>query len=122
MQTYPGNLKELATTGARIPILLEQCIGIIETRGLRCQGIYRLSGNAATITRIRGEINKGNFAELVEDGMDVNVVSGLLKCTLLSFLQLTTVFLRELTDPVIPFSYYDRFVAAMRKPELWLSV
>lgn len=78
--------------------------------GLSLQGIYRLSGNAATITRLKTEINKGNYSELLQETTDVNAVSGLLKCKGL----LIIVFFRELLDPLIPFDTYERFIASMR--------
>nr|KAJ3421756.1 hypothetical protein HK105_002400 [Polyrhizophydium stewartii] len=71
--------------------------------GLTSQGIYRLSGNAATIQRIKLQINQNNFAELDDEALDLNVVSGLLK-----------LYFRELRDPLIPFTFYDRFIACMR--------
>lgn len=73
------------------------------------EGIYRLSGNASTILRIKTEANKGtaifisgNYSELLDPDTDINAVSGILK-----------LFFRELLDSLIPFSFFDRFIAAI---------
>lgn len=73
---FPGTLK----TYTGIPQIAMSCMQIIADRGLESTGIYRLSGNAATISRIKADANKQNLTELLDPSLDVNVVSGLLKC------------------------------------------
>jgi hypothetical protein len=97
---------------------LKREVRIFINPGLESQGIYRISGNAATMARIKLEINKGillhivgNFTDINNDYTDINAISGLFK-----------LFFRELLDPVIPFEFYDRFIAAIRKTPLILEL
>ncbi|KAI8927778.1 Rho GTPase activation protein [Entophlyctis helioformis] len=92
--------------GRAIPLFVEKCITAIDQRGLKSQGIYRLSGNAASIQRIRTLVNQNNYTELDDENIDLNAVSGLLK-----------LYFRELKDPLIPFEFYDRFIACMKIEE-----
>ncbi|KAH9269669.1 hypothetical protein BASA83_008330 [Batrachochytrium salamandrivorans] len=95
---------QVAVEGRSIPIFVETCITAINNRGLNSQGIYRLSGNAATIQRIKAQINQGEGrTELNDDTLDLNAISGLLK-----------LYFRELKDPLFPFAFYDRFIACMK--------
>ena len=44
------------------PKFIAQCIREVEKRGLNSQGIYRLSGNAAEITRLRYLVDQGEVS------------------------------------------------------------
>jgi len=44
------------------PKFIAQCIREVEARGLNSQGIYRLSGNAAEITRLRYLVDQGEVS------------------------------------------------------------
>ena len=88
-----------------------------------CVGIYRLSGNASSIQKLRlsfieSKLLRRNLAIILTDGVitdddfdlkrhskeeDVNVIAGLLK-----------LYFRELSDPLMTFHLYDHFVNAMR--------
>jgi len=37
---------------------MEVCIGIIEDRGLDCQGIYRIPGNAAVVHELQEQLDR----------------------------------------------------------------
>ena len=101
---FGGSLKNLiAKEKLEIPKIIQTCVESVEQRGLTSQGIYRLSGNAATITRLKGQVNQGQYTELLDPNLDINAISGLLK-----------LYFRELLDPLIPFEFYDRFVGSMR--------
>ncbi|KAJ3055843.1 Rho GTPase-activating protein 27 [Rhizophlyctis rosea] len=94
---------QLAKEGRQIPLVVEQSIAEVEKRGLQSQGIYRLSGNAATIQKIKAQFNAGETVQLDDDALDINVVSGALK-----------LYFRELQYPLIPYEYYDRFIDAAK--------
>jgi hypothetical protein len=57
-----GGLLELTvkTENRKIPVVIEQCISQVEQRGMDLVGIYRLSGNAATIQKLRFLYNESN--------------------------------------------------------------
>lgn len=64
------------------------------------QGIFRLSGGAATVQQLRKDFDKGEDVSLntIEDP---HIVAGLLK-----------LFLRELPEPVFPFDHYHELIEA----------
>ncbi|KAG7246774.1 hypothetical protein CRUP_035772 [Coryphaenoides rupestris] len=74
-------------------------------------GIYRVSGNLAVIQKLR---YKADHEELdLEDGQweDVHVITGALK-----------LFFRELPEPLFPYSHFNRFIGAISKQMLLLSL
>jgi hypothetical protein len=64
-----------------IPAIIEDCITAVDTRGLRSEGIYRLSGQAALIQKIKASYQANDPLDLLDDEMDINAVAGVLKCT-----------------------------------------
>ncbi|KAJ1549294.1 Rho GTPase-activating protein 27 [Cladochytrium tenue] len=92
---------QLEREGRSVPAIVELCCAEVERRGLESQGIYRLSGNAATVTKLKTQFNNGESPQLDSEDMDINVVTGLLKS-----------FFRDLQNPLIPFEYYDQFVGS----------
>ncbi|XP_076121983.1 rho GTPase-activating protein 27 isoform X1 [Alosa pseudoharengus] len=87
-----------------VPRFLEKCIKAVERRGLDVDGIYRVSGNLAVIQRLRHKADHDESLDL-EDGQweEIHVITGALK-----------LFLRELPEPLFPFSFFDKFIAAIK--------
>nr|XP_027234893.1 rho GTPase-activating protein 27-like isoform X1 [Penaeus vannamei] len=85
-----------------IPIFVLQCINHIEksVENLRTDGLYRISGNAAQIQKIRYEVAQRNYTILSRE-KEVHNLSGALK-----------LFFRELKEPLIPFANYQDFIQA----------
>ncbi|XP_042862274.1 uncharacterized protein LOC122247246 isoform X5 [Penaeus japonicus] len=85
-----------------IPIFVLQCINHIEksVENLRSDGLYRISGNAAQIQKIRYEVAQRNYTILSRE-KEVHNLSGALK-----------LFFRELKEPLIPFANYQDFIQA----------
>ncbi|XP_013374751.1 PREDICTED: rho GTPase-activating protein 27 [Chinchilla lanigera] len=98
----------LATLCAReknsVPRFVQQCVRAVEARGLDTDGLYRISGNLATIQKLRYHVDHDERLDL-DDGRwdDVHVVTGALK-----------LFLRELPEPLFPFSHFSQFLAAIK--------
>ncbi|CAN9505139.1 unnamed protein product [Ophioblennius macclurei] len=95
-----------------IPKFVEKCIRTVERRGLDVDGIYRVSGNLAVIQKLRHKADHEEQLDL-EDGQweEIHVVTGALK-----------LFLRELPEPLFPFSCFDKFIAAIQIPDQSLKV
>ncbi|XP_035510166.1 LOW QUALITY PROTEIN: rho GTPase-activating protein 27-like [Morone saxatilis] len=95
-----------------IPKFLEKCIRTVERRGLDVDGIYRVSGNLAVIQKLRHKADHEEQLDL-EDGQweEIHVITGALK-----------LFLRELPEPLFPFSCFDKFIAAIQVPDYSLRV
>ncbi|XP_026206024.1 rho GTPase-activating protein 27 isoform X2 [Anabas testudineus] len=95
-----------------IPKFVEKCIKSVERRGLDVDGIYRVSGNLAVIQKLRYKVDREEQLDL-EDGQweEIHVITGALK-----------LFLRELPEPLFPFSCFDKFIAAIQVPDYSLRV
>ncbi|XP_010873242.2 rho GTPase-activating protein 27 isoform X5 [Esox lucius] len=87
-----------------VPKFVEKCIRAVERRGLDIDGIYRVSGNLAVIQRLRHKADHEENLDL-EDGQweEIHVITGALK-----------LFLRELPEPLFPYSFFDKFIAAIQ--------
>ncbi|KAJ8251888.1 hypothetical protein GJAV_G00226550 [Gymnothorax javanicus] len=90
--------------GTNVPSFVNKCINAVEKRGLSVDGIYRVSGNLAVIQRLRHRADHEENLDL-EDGQweEVHVITGALK-----------LFLRELPEPLFPYSFFERFIAAIK--------
>uniref|UniRef100_A0A3Q0TFJ2 Rho GTPase activating protein 27, like n=1 Tax=Amphilophus citrinellus TaxID=61819 RepID=A0A3Q0TFJ2_AMPCI len=86
-----------------VPRFVEKCIRTVERRGLDVDGIYRVSGNLAVIQKLRHKADHEEHLDL-EDGQweEIHVITGALK-----------LFLRELPEPLFPFSCFEKFIAAI---------
>lgn len=95
-----------------IPKFVEKCIKVVERRGLQVDGIYRVSGNLAVIQKLRHKADHEEHLDL-EDGQweEIHVITGALK-----------LFLRELPEPLFPFSCFDKFIAAIQVADYSLRV
>ncbi|KAJ8345466.1 hypothetical protein SKAU_G00296590 [Synaphobranchus kaupii] len=87
-----------------VPCFVEKCIRTVERRGLDIDGIYRVSGNLAVIQKLRHKADHEENLDL-DDGQweEIHVITGALK-----------LFLRELPEPLFPFSSFERFIAAIQ--------
>nr|XP_045010250.1 GEM-interacting protein isoform X2 [Jaculus jaculus] len=82
-----------------VPFVVTKCTTEIEHRALGVQGIYRVSGSRIRVERLCQAFENGRT--LVElSGNSPHDVTSVLKR-----------FLQELTDPVIPFHFYDAFIS-----------
>ncbi|PKK19047.1 hypothetical protein A306_00000215, partial [Columba livia] len=83
-----------------VPRFVLLCIQSVERRGLDIDGLYRVSGNLATIQKLRYKVEHDEHLDL-DDGRweDVHVVTGALK-----------LFFRELPEPLVPFSHFDKVI------------
>ncbi|XP_006833588.1 PREDICTED: rho GTPase-activating protein 27 isoform X2 [Chrysochloris asiatica] len=87
-----------------VPHFVQQCIRTVEARGLDIDGLYRISGNLATIQKLRYKVDHEERLDL-DNGRweDVHVITGALK-----------LFFRELPEPLFPFSHFHQFMAAIK--------
>ncbi|XP_037348739.1 LOW QUALITY PROTEIN: rho GTPase-activating protein 27 [Talpa occidentalis] len=104
-QVFGCPLEELCERErSSVPRFVQQCIRTVEARGLDIDGLYRISGNLATIQKLRYRVNHDERLDL-DDGRweDVHVITGALK-----------LFFRELPEPLFPFSHFRQFMAAIK--------
>lgn len=82
-----------------VPFVVTRCTAEIEHRALGLQGIYRVSGSRVRVERLCQAFENGRA--LVElSGNSPHDITSVLKR-----------FLQELTDPVVPFHFYDAFIS-----------
>lgn len=97
----------LKRDGSAIPLVVYQCIQAVDLYGLEVEGIYRLSGSSAHVSKLRSifdnDSNQLDFRNPEAFYHDVNSVAGLLKQ-----------FFRDLPDPLLTREHYQGFIEAAR--------
>ncbi|XP_070548003.1 rho GTPase-activating protein 32-like isoform X1 [Ptychodera flava] len=88
-----------------IPPVLKICTDFIETHGI-VDGIYRLSGVASNIQRLRQEFDSENDPDMADYINDIHSVSSVLK-----------LYFRELPNPLLTYQLYDKFAEAIAVDE-----
>ncbi|XP_010874931.1 rho GTPase-activating protein 25 [Esox lucius] len=81
-----------------VPILVQKCAEFIREHGLNEEGIFRLPGQDNTVKQFRDAFNAGERPSFPSD-TDVHTVASLFK-----------LYLRELPEPVIPWTQYQDFL------------
>ncbi|XP_054908769.1 rho GTPase-activating protein 15 [Poeciliopsis prolifica] len=93
--------------GSTVPKFVRICLEAVEKRGLDADGIYRVSGNLATIQKLRFIVDEEEELDLDHNQWeDVHVITGALK-----------MFFRELPEPLFPFRFFQQFVEAVKIKE-----
>lgn len=83
-----------------VPEFVSRTIGLIELeKNITSQGVYRASGNLATIQKLRFDVDRGNLNVLNDYAEEVDVLTGALK-----------LFFRELSQPLIPYERYEQLL------------
>uniref|UniRef100_A0A8C5SNK0 Rho GTPase-activating protein 24 n=1 Tax=Laticauda laticaudata TaxID=8630 RepID=A0A8C5SNK0_LATLA len=81
-----------------VPILVEKCADFIRKKGLDEEGIFRLPGQDNLVKKLRDAFDAGERPSFDPD-TDVHTVASLFK-----------LYLRELPEPIIPWSQYEDFL------------
>ncbi|XP_018431696.1 PREDICTED: rho GTPase-activating protein 24 isoform X1 [Nanorana parkeri] len=90
--------------GTRLaPMLVEQCVDFIRQRGLTEEGLFRLPGQANLVKELQDAFDCGEKPAF-DSNTDVHTVASLLK-----------LYLRELPEPVIPYSKYEDFLSCAKQ-------
>ncbi|KAF6128821.1 Rho GTPase activating protein 24 [Phyllostomus discolor] len=84
------------------PMLVEQCVDFIRQRGLKEEGLFRLPGQANLVKELQDAFDCGEKPSF-DSNTDVHTVASLLK-----------LYLRELPEPVIPYSKYEDFLSCAK--------
>ncbi|KAJ8405504.1 hypothetical protein AAFF_G00319770 [Aldrovandia affinis] len=80
------------------PLVVEQCVAFIRERGLLEVGLFRQPGQATLVKELQVAFDAGEKPSF-DSNTDVHTVASLLK-----------LYLRELPEPVVPFSRYQDFL------------
>ncbi|KAL8942426.1 MAG: hypothetical protein Q9211_001394 [Gyalolechia sp. 1 TL-2023] len=97
----------LKRDGSAIPLVVYQCLQAVELFGLDVEGIYRLSGSAPHVSKLKAIFDHDSslvdFRNPESFFHDVNSVAGLLKQ-----------FFRDLPDPLLTHEHFQDFIEAAR--------
>jgi hypothetical protein len=86
----------------QLPLVCEETIEFLRTRGLSEPGLFRISGNKENMETLERKYSGQEPVVLT----DVHDAAGILK-----------IYLRKLPEPLIPFSHYPAFIRAGEKPK-----
>ncbi|XP_078498829.1 rho GTPase-activating protein 22 isoform X1 [Lissotriton helveticus] len=81
------------------PLLVEQCVDFICEHGLSEEGLFRMPGQTNLVKDLQDTFDRGE-KPVFDSSTDVHTVASLLK-----------LYLRELPEPVIPFTKYEDFLS-----------
>ncbi|XP_048824582.1 rho GTPase-activating protein 32 isoform X1 [Lagopus muta] len=95
--------EHLLNSGQDVPQVLKSCTEFIEKHGI-VDGIYRLSGVASNIQKLRHEFDSEQIPDLTKDNYihDIHSVSSLCK-----------MYFRELPNPLLTYQLYEKFSDAV---------
>ncbi|KAK0143902.1 N-chimaerin [Merluccius polli] len=90
------------------PMVVDMCIREIESRGLKSEGLYRISGFSDSVEEVKMAFDKdGEKTDIsVKAYEDINIITGALK-----------LYLRDLPVPIISYDAYPRFIEAAKIDE-----
>lgn len=98
----------LARESTTLPLIIAQCVIAIDQFGLKTEGIYRVSGSASTVGKLKHmfdfEPERVDFRTPAGFFGDIHAVAGILK-----------LYLRELPEPLLTKEFYQEFIRAARK-------
>jgi Rho GTPase-activating protein RGD1 len=105
-RTFGIPLEEvISRENSTLPYIVAQCVIAIDQFGLQTEGIYRISGGATTISKLKylfeSEPDNVDFRTPAGFYEDIHAVAGILKT-----------FLRELPEPLLTRAFYDNFINA----------
>ncbi|KAI1749280.1 hypothetical protein F4782DRAFT_533568 [Xylaria castorea] len=95
-----------------VPMVVHQCIQAVDLYGLAVEGIYRLSGSATHVSKLKNLFDTDQESHILDFRNpenffhDVNSVAGLLKQ-----------FLRDLPDPILTSGHYAGFIEAAKQDD-----
>uniref|UniRef100_A0A8D0G9V8 Chimaerin n=1 Tax=Sphenodon punctatus TaxID=8508 RepID=A0A8D0G9V8_SPHPU len=87
------------------PMVVDICIGEIEARGLKSEGLYRVSGFTEHIEDVKMAFDRDGDKADISAGIypDINIIAGALK-----------LYFRDLPIPVITYDTYSKFIEAAK--------
>ena len=95
----------LAREKTEVPNIVTVCCDYLREVALEHPGIFRLSGSAASINKLRDAFDAGESVNFAEEEVDLDNMAGLLK-----------LYIRQLPEPPLTFNLYKDFLAAHDNP------
>ncbi|XP_015233137.1 PREDICTED: rho GTPase-activating protein 22 isoform X1 [Cyprinodon variegatus] len=82
-----------------VPVVVELCADFIREQGLKEEGLFRAPGQTNYVRELQDVFDRGE-KPVFDSSTDVHTVASLLK-----------LYIRELPEPIIPFSKYSEFLS-----------
>ncbi|EDV22182.1 uncharacterized protein TRIADDRAFT_59414 [Trichoplax adhaerens] len=92
----------VATNQIGVPIIVSVCINEIDKRGLKTQGIYRISGVKSQVEKLC------QFFESMDSSKDMKI--DLSKTPVHHIASVLRLYLRQLPEPLLTFRFYEPFI------------
>ncbi|KAM4726911.1 rho GTPase-activating protein 24-like [Anableps anableps] len=86
-----------------VPLVVEQCVTFIRERGLHEVGLFRQPGRTSLVKEFQEAFDSGERPSF-DSSTDVHTVASLLK-----------LYLRQLPEPLVPYSHYQDFLLCGQK-------
>lgn len=99
-RVFGAPLDYLVSSEIRIPVVVERLITMIELKGLYIEGIYRKSGIASKVRKLK-DLMEEDPSSVDLDSFPVHVLTTVLKS-----------FFREMPEPLMTYELYDDFIRA----------
>lgn len=95
-----------------VPLVVKKCIEIVESYGLDIEGIYRTSGNKATVQHLRESIDN-KFTNYLLIGSNIDP-SNILDADIYCVASLLKLYLASLPEPLLTREYYQSFIETVK--------
>lgn len=92
--------EHLRVTGRKIALVIEKCACCLLTYGMDEEGLFRITGSASKIKKLKSAFNAG-IVDMTEYEHDPHTVASTLK-----------LYLRELPEPLMTFTLYEEWMRA----------
>ncbi|XP_064478280.1 rho GTPase-activating protein 44-like isoform X2 [Ornithodoros turicata] len=92
--------EHLRVTDRKIALVIEKCACCLLTYGMDEEGLFRITGSASKIKKLKSAFNAG-VVDMTESERDPHTVASTLK-----------LYLRELPEPLMTFSLYEEWMKA----------
>ncbi len=89
----------------QVPNIVTTCCNYLRDTAIEHSGLFRLSGSAASINKLRDAFDAGEDVDFAKEEVDLDSVAGLLK-----------LYIRQLPEPPLTFELYKEFLAAHDNP------
>ena len=116
----PELVMERVVETSEMPHVYEELLNHISNNGIDVQGIFRISGDADDISEYRLRYDYGEKVEL----KDLDIHTGLFSFQFLisKVASLFKLYLKIMTEPIIPFDIYKKLENSMSKLETFIFI
>ena len=98
-----------------VPLVVKRCLDVIENYGLDIEGIYRTSGNKATVQQLKESIDE-NFTNYLLIGNNINP-SNVHDADIYCVASLLKLYFASLPEPLLTAEYYHSFIETVKSQD-----